>query len=60
MLDKWIRNIRRFQGVEDKDEKRTAVAIIWSIWIFRSNKVFRNEEFNINGIFIRVKSMIKE
>lgn len=37
-----------------------AVILIWNIWKLRNNKIFRDENFNINGISVRVKRMMKD
>lgn len=59
-IDSWIRNMRKYRGLEDKEEQKLAIAIVWSTWKSRNNKVFRNENFNTNGVLIRARSMVKE
>lgn len=34
--------------------------LIWSIGKLRNNKIFGNENFNINEVFIRVRRMMNE
>lgn len=37
-----------------------AAIIMWSIWKSRNNTIFKDEEYNINGIITRAKRMSKE
>lgn len=59
-IKRWLKNLRAFRELEDEEEQATAATIIWSIWKSRNNKIFRNEEFNANGVLVRARSMIKE
>lgn len=36
------------------------VLLLWSVWKLRNNVVFKNKRFNINEVFFKVRSMVKE
>lgn len=56
----WIQRIRDLKGREEEEEQKMATTIMWSIWKERNNKIFRSEEFNINGVIVKAKRMMKE
>lgn len=37
-----------------------AVLLMRSIWELRNDEIFREENFNINGVIIREESMVNE
>lgn len=56
----WLKGLRVCYGLEDEDDQLLVTIILWSIWKVRNNVIFSNERFNINGVFIRARVMIKE